>query len=60
MRTHLSCLLAGVIASAIPAQVGKPMPGLEVDASYNFDVMKLKNIAQLRGSAVLIDYWQTW
>ena len=60
MRTQLSCLLAGALAAALPAQVGKPMPGLEVDHVYNFDAMKLKSIAQLRGSAVLIEYWQTW
>ena len=60
MRTHLSCLLAGALAGALPAQAGKPMPGLEVDHVYNFDALKLKEIAQLRGSAVYIDYWRTW
>lgn len=60
MRSHLSCLLAGALAGALPAQVGKPMPGLEVEQAFNFDALKLKQIAQLRGSAVLIEYWQTW
>ena len=59
MRTHLSCLLAGALAGALPAQ-GKTMPGLEVDHVYNFDALKLREIAQLRGSAVYIDYWRTW
>jgi hypothetical protein len=36
------------------------MPGMEVDQSFNFDAMKLKNIDQLRGSAVFVEYWQTW
>jgi hypothetical protein len=52
--------LVGLLAATLPAQVGKPMPGMEVDQSFNFDTMKLKNIDQLRGSAVFVEYWQTW
>jgi hypothetical protein len=60
MRSQLSCLLVGALAAALPAQVGKPMPGLEADNVYNFSAMKLKQIAQLHGSAVFIEYWATW
>ena len=59
MRTPAPLLLVA-LAAALPAQVGQPMPGLEVDHYFNFDAMKLKNIAQLRGSAVFLEYWQTW
>ena len=60
MRIRLSCLLSGALAGVVPAQVGKPMPELEADYVYNFDAFELKRIAQLRGSAVFLEYWQTW
>ncbi|HLQ36780.1 MAG TPA: hypothetical protein VK348_03190 [Planctomycetota bacterium] len=59
MRTEVFCVLAGVFAAGLPAQVGKPMPSLEINKLYNLDA-KPKNITDLRGSAVFIEYWQTW
>lgn len=52
--------LVGLLAAALPAQVGKPMPSLEVDQVFNFSAMPLKQIDQLQGSVVFLDYWQTW
>lgn len=60
MNPRLSVPLFLSLAASVPAQVGKPMPALEVDRIFNFDAMKLKRLDQLRGSAVLVDYWQTW
>jgi hypothetical protein len=47
------------LAGAALAQVGQPMPGLEIDKTFNFD-LKAKSVDQLRGAAVFIEYWQTW
>lgn len=59
MRSQMfTCL--GLLAAALPAQVGKPMPPLEVEQIYNFDAMALKRVDQLRGSVVFVEYWQTW
>jgi hypothetical protein len=52
--------LVGLLAAVLPAQVGKPMPSLEVEQIYNFSAMQLKRIDQLRGSVVFLEYWQTW
>jgi hypothetical protein len=60
MRICMSWLLAGTLAGNLSAQVGRPMPALDMDRVYNFDALKLKRLAQLRGSAVYVLYWQTW
>lgn len=61
MRTPLTACLAGALfAAAAPPQVGSPMPSLAVHKAYNFDAFKLRNLDQLRGCAILLDYWQTW
>jgi hypothetical protein len=57
MRIQL-CVLA--LAAVMPAQVGKPMPSLEIDRLFNLEGAKPKNFEQLRGSTILLEYWQTW
>jgi hypothetical protein len=60
MRNLFLPTILFTLAAALPAQVGQPMPALEVDTSYNFDAFKLKRVDQLRGSVVFLEYWQTW
>ena len=60
MRNLFLPTILFTLATALPAQVGQPMPSLEVDTSYNFDAFKLKRVDQLRGSVVFLEYWQTW
>ena len=49
-----------LLATSLSAQVGQPMPPLEIDAAYNFDSFKLKRLDQLAGKVVFVEYWQTW
>ena len=59
-----SALLLAALAQApalrAQANVGKEAPSLTPDVWLNFKEFHGKSFTQLRGSAVLLDYWQTW
>lgn len=60
-KPFLTAFAAGsALAFAAPAQVGDPVPEIEADAVYNFDALRLKELSQLRGSAIFLEYWATW
>ena len=61
MHNLLTHAVLFALAGAATAQVGQPMPGLEVDKTFNFNYdLKVKRVDQLHGAAVFVEYWQTW
>jgi hypothetical protein len=54
-------LLAALGASDLRAQAaGRDAPELTADVWLNFSEFRGKSMSQLRGSALLLEYWQTW
>jgi thiol-disulfide isomerase/thioredoxin len=57
----LSAALAAALAAALPAQaVGTQAPDLEFQKTFNFGRLKVNKLSDLRGSAVLLEFWATW
>jgi hypothetical protein len=63
-RTPAPWILAGVLGLAAPLRagvdVGDPAPELKGDVWINAGKFRGKSLADLRRSAVLLEYWQTW
>jgi hypothetical protein len=55
-------LVAGLLAAGLPAQpaIGSDAPEIEFTDTLNFGRVKAKKLSDLRGSAVLIEFWATW
>lgn len=54
-------LSALVLAATLTAQVevGGDAPEFEFDSRFNFGDMQAQKLSQLRGSAVLLEFWGT-
>jgi hypothetical protein len=53
-------LLPALLTIAAPAQeAGQPAPDIEWRATFNFGQIKNQRLSQLRGSAVLLEFWGT-
>ncbi len=53
-------LLATLAAPSLRAQAGRDAPEMTADVWLNFKEFRGKSLSQLRGSALLLEYWQTW
>jgi hypothetical protein len=61
--TSAALVLAALAQGPVlPSQdkVGSEAPELKADAWLNFKEFRGKDLSQLRGSAVLLEYWATW
>lgn len=55
-----ACLLLAALAAGLPAQkVGQDAPDIEFRTTLNFGEIKNQTLWQLRGSAVLLEFWGT-
>jgi hypothetical protein len=61
MRTA-SLPLLGLLAAALPAQLGAGVaaPEIEFSGTLNLGKVRAQKLSDLRGSAVLIEFWATW
>ncbi|HLQ38054.1 MAG TPA: hypothetical protein VK348_09640 [Planctomycetota bacterium] len=55
----VAAFAAGVVPAPAQIDIGADAPELRIDARYNFPDT-VANLAGLRGSAVLLEYWATW
>lgn len=59
-RLSVSLLVPAFLAAAVMAQQpGQPAPDIEWQATINFGKVKSQKLSQLRGSAVLLEFWGT-
>ena len=59
-RLAVAFAIAALTAVAPAQMVGEPAPDIQWQSTFNFGSMKKQKLSELRGSAVLVEFWATW